>query len=128
MVRMNDDLLAKLDADRADMNRSEWIRRLIGQWTPPPPLPRASVRMASTDGICEPCSVASTDVEVILDRYPAPGDIVTEVPPPPPAPPRQPDTEKRGGRRPVPKAPKPVDPGHRDVVNMMTDRQRGGKK
>lgn len=51
-IRLTPELIAKLDDDRGETARAEWVGRLIDQWAPPPPLPRASVRMASSDGIC----------------------------------------------------------------------------
>ena len=42
MVRMSTELLAKLDADRGELNRSEWIRRLVARWVPPQPLPKSA--------------------------------------------------------------------------------------
>lgn len=53
MVRMDDDLRAKLDADRGTVNRSEWIRRLVeahGQPIPPDMHPPPPVDLATPSG------------------------------------------------------------------------------
>lgn len=71
MVRMDGDLLAKMDGDRGTCNRSEWIRRLIaayGQPIPPDMVPaepatearpvnRATGKRARMNTVSEPTNL-----------------------------------------------------------------------
>lgn len=93
MVRMDAALLAKLDADRGDVNRSEFIRRLVllngitdtPTLEPPEPMPAtSSTAPAPADAPSRPPPSSSPARTVATTSRPAPPRVTGTATPPKP--------------------------------------------